>query len=281
MDKALFINKPIGMTSFDVVKRCRNLFHEKRIGHTGTLDPNASGLLIVLMGKYTKYLPYCVHHHKAYHATFKLGELTDTEDIWGKVIDTKEPRQHSQAELDQLASSMLGHYSQIPPMYSSIKVKGRKLYEYARNNQVIERKPRDCYIDLLEIKKITEEEYSLDVIVSSGTYIRTLITDIGKKMDELATMTSLVRTGIEDIKLEDAYTLEQIESGDFQEVDIKRILDRNIPLVEIDNPEDIYNGKSIYLQNDEELVILLYNGNVLAAYEKGEDNYYHSKRGLF
>ena len=204
MDAVILLNKPAGMTSFDAVAKCRKIFHERKIGHTGTLDPEASGLMIILLGKYTKLLPYCVKNHKAYQATLKLGEMTDTEDIWGTVIETKTPSIHTSEEIEKAVQSLTGDILQVPPMYSALKKDGKKLYEYARQGIEIEREARPVHISSLKVEKIDETNYRMDAVVSSGTYIRTLISDFGKQLSELAIMSSLIRTKIEHLSLEDA-----------------------------------------------------------------------------
>ena len=196
MDAVILLNKPAGMTSFDAVAKCRKIFHERKIGHTGTLDPEASGLMIILLGKYTKLLPYCVKNHKAYQATLKFGEMTDTEDVWGTVVETKTPTIHTEEEIAKAVQSLTGDILQVPPMYSALKKDGKKLYEYARQGIEIEREARPVHISSLKVEKIDELNYRMNAVVSSGTYIRTLIADFGKQLDELAIMASLVRTKI-------------------------------------------------------------------------------------
>ncbi len=281
MDAVILLNKPKGMTSFSAVRECRHIFHEKKTGHTGTLDPNASGLLIVLMGKYTKLVPFCVANHKQYHAQFQLGLQTDTEDIWGEVLEEKTPRKHEQAELDQVCQKFIGDIKQVPPMYSAIKVNGQKLYDLARKGVVIEREKRDCHISSLTVRHIEADIYEMDAVVSSGTYIRTLISDYAKALGEIGTMTALERVGIENLKLEQAATFEMLQNGEgLIEPDLvispewKRV---DVPELEA----DIKNGKSIALPCEEDQVLLLANGKMLAAYERKEDGRFHCKRGLF
>ena len=281
MDTVLLINKPAGLTSFDVVARCRRILHEKKAGHTGTLDPEASGLLIVLTGKYTKYLPYCVHHHKQYAAEFRLGMKSNTEDIWGDVISTGLKASHTEAEMQVLADRMLGRYMQIPPMYSALKKDGRKLYEYARKGIEVEREPRDCFIDSLTVHKLDEDRWSLEATVSSGTYIRTLITDLAASAGEDAVMSALVRTGIEQLSLEEAVSLDALSLDHLPAFDIARILDPELPLVEVQDPLPVYRGMTVALPRDDEIVILCYNKQILAAYERRDDGLYHCRRGLF
>ena len=280
MDAVILLNKPAGMTSFDAVAKCRRIFHERKIGHTGTLDPEASGLMIILLGKYTKLLPYCVKNHKAYQATLKLGEMTDTEDIWGTIINTKTPSIHTEAEIDNAVQSLTGDILQVPPMYSALKKDGKKLYEYARQGIEIEREARPVHISSLEVEKIDEINYRMNAVVSSGTYIRTLITDFGKQLDELAIMSSLIRTKIEHLSLKDACTFEDLESG-VSFLSPIQVIDPTYKIVETDRVVDIKNGKRIKLDIREPQVIFTSNGELLAAYALQEDGLYHCLRGLF
>ena len=280
MDAVILLNKPAGMTSFDAVAKCRRIFHERKIGHTGTLDPEASGLMIILLGKYTKLLPYCVKNHKAYQATLKLGEMTDTEDIWGTIINTKTPSIHTEAEIDNAVQSLTGDILQVPPMYSALKKDGKKLYEYARQGIEIEREARPVHISTLEVEKIDETNYRMNAVVSSGTYIRTLITDFGKQLDELAIMSSLIRTKIEHLSLKDACTFEDLESG-VSFLSPIQVIDPTYKIVETDRVVDIKNGKRIKLDIQDSRVIFTSKGELLAAYALQEDGLYHCLRGLF
>lgn len=280
MDAVILLNKPAGMTSFDAVAKCRRIFHERKIGHTGTLDPEASGLMIILLGKYTKLLPYCVKNHKAYQATLKLGEMTDTEDIWGTVINTKTPSIHTDVEIANAVQSLTGDILQVPPMYSALKKDGKKLYEYARQGIEIEREARPVHISSLEVEKIDETNYQMNAVVSSGTYIRTLIADFGKQLNELAIMSSLVRTKIEHLSLKDACTFEDLESGD-SFLSPLQVIDPTYKIVETDQVVDIKNGKRIKLDIQDPQVIFTSKGELLAAYALQEDGLYHCLRGLF
>ena len=280
MDAVILLNKPAGMTSFDAVAKCRRIFHERKIGHTGTLDPEASGLMIILLGKYTKLLPYCVKNHKAYQATLKLGEMTDTEDIWGTIINTKTPSIHTEVEIDNAVQSLTGDILQVPPMYSALKKDGKKLYEYARQGIEVEREARPVHISSLEVEKIDEINYRMNAVVSSGTYIRTLITDFGKQLDELAIMSSLVRTKIEHLSLKDACIFEDLES-DVSFLSPIQVIDPTYKIVETDRVVDIKNGKRIKLDITDSQVIFTSNGELLAAYALQEDGLYHCLRGLF
>ena len=278
MDAVLLVNKPDGMTSFDVVARCRHIFHEKKSGHTGTLDPNARGLMIVLLGKYTKLTNFAVKDHKHYHAMFELGRKYDTGDIWGTVIDEKTPGEHTVEELQMYADRLTGTISQMPPMYSAIKVNGKKLYEYARKGKEVERTARTVTVDRFAISR--GDLFEADCIVSSGTYIRTLIEDLGELAGEYAAMSFLERTGIEHLKLEDANTLEQLETSPVF-LNPLAVIDPSWTIMDAPDPNDIYNGRTIDLETDQSRVILKDGETLLAAYEKRNDGHYHCLRGLF
>ncbi len=278
MDGILLLNKPAGMTSFAAVSRCRRIFHEKKTGHTGTLDPEATGLLIILLGKYTKLLPYAVSDHKRYSAEMVFGVRTDTDDIWGSVTDRKEPGMIRQEDLQKAADAMIGRREQIPPMVSAVRVNGKKLYEYARKGQQAERKPRPAEFYSLKVSK-ENDVWHLDAEVSGGTYIRTLIRDLGDMIGEYAVMSALKRTGIEHLSLADACTLEEAEKNPVF-LEPRRILRPDIPAVECECVDDVLHGRSVLLDRNDPLIVFVQSEQVLAAYEKRQDGRYHCARGL-
>ncbi len=281
MDGILLVNKEMNMTSFDVVAKCRKLLHEKRIGHTGTLDPNATGLLVILVGKYTKMLPYCIKNHKRYHAEFSFGKRSTTEDVWGEIVEEREPINHSVEELEEASKLFLGKSIQIPPMYSAIKVNGKKLYEYAREGLTIDRPEREIEVDEFIVKRIGDNLYSLDTVVSSGTYVRTLIQDYAEKLGELAVMTSLERLSIENLSVQNAYTLADIEKGEFSFCNPIDAIDPDYDVVDYEDEFTIRCGKKIELNGVKDNVILKKDDMILAAYSKKDDGYYYAQRGLF
>ncbi|MGM9940894.1 MAG: tRNA pseudouridine(55) synthase TruB [Bulleidia sp.] len=280
MDAVILLNKPAGMTSFQAVAGVRKILHEKKIGHTGTLDPDATGLLIILTGKYTKYIPYCVCDHKHYEAQFQLGLITDTQDISGTVLKTETPLQYSDEQLKQYAEPFNGEILQIPPMYSALKKDGKKLYELARKGIEVEREPRKAVIEDLEVHHLHDDIYSLSATVSSGTYIRTLIQDYAASFGELACMTSLNRTAIEHVDVSMAADLEGVAKGEGF-VSPLTVLNADWPLVETDRAADVKNGKRIFMKRKEDRMILVHDGEILAAYEREEGNRYRCVRGLF
>ncbi|MCR5373407.1 MAG: tRNA pseudouridine(55) synthase TruB [Solobacterium sp.] len=281
MDAVLLINKPTGMTSFSVVSQCRKAFHEKKAGHTGTLDPNASGLMIVLIGRCTKLAPYCVSGHKHYRAEFILGQSYDTEDIWGAPMEEKVPSIYGDDILQKTAAGFIGISEQIPPMYSAIKVQGRKLYDLAREGKTIERQARQICVYSLEVHHLHENTYAMDAVVSSGTYIRTLIADYARALGEFGAMSRLCREGIEHLSLSEADELNDVIAGNYREADIMHVLDPSFPVIEYSDAQWIKNGRPVQLDCSEHTVILMNNNRVLAAYELRDDGLYHCARGLF
>ncbi|MBQ6274589.1 MAG: tRNA pseudouridine(55) synthase TruB [Oscillospiraceae bacterium] len=210
MNGILLIDKPAGWTSSDVVAKLRGVLHERRIGHSGTLDPMATGLLVVFVGRGTRAVEFAESHEKRYLASLRPGLVTDTQDVTGTPIGGS-PRALSDAELEDALRRFRGEIDQIPPMYSAIKVKGQKLYEIARRGGEVERKPRRVRIAELRLLGRDGEDVLLDVRCSKGTYIRTLCHDIGQALGCGACMSALRRLEAGDFSLEDAYTLEQVQ----------------------------------------------------------------------
>ena len=213
------VYKEAGFTSHDVVAKLRGILHQKKIGHTGTLDPAATGVLPVCCGKATKVCELLTDKEKSYRAVCNLGVITDTQDTTGTVLQTKDISGVTQDELSDTIQSFVGDIMQIPPMYSAIKVGGRKLYELAREGKEIERKPRPVTIYAIDIKDIDLENgsFTMDVTCSKGTYIRTLCHDIGEKLGVGAAMDQLLRTKVSIFEVDQALTLAQIEERIQQE----------------------------------------------------------------
>lgn len=212
MNGVINVNKPLGMTSHDVVYRLRKILSIKKIGHTGTLDPDASGVLPMCIGRATKVADMLTAQDKQYIAEVKMGSATDTLDKSGTVTETAEVNV-SEQDIRDAVSSFIGVIEQIPPMYSAIKVDGKKLYELAREGKEIERKPRCVNIANIEVLNIdlADNRFSIKVDCSKGTYIRTLCDDIGRRLGCFAHMSALERTRSGRFDIEKSYTLEQIE----------------------------------------------------------------------
>lgn len=210
----LIINKSAGMTSHDIVNRIRRLYSTKRVGHTGTLDPMATGVLVVLIGRAAKAAEYLCADSKEYVAAMRLGITTDTEDTTGKIL-TESDTIPTRDDVITAAQGFVGNIMQTPPMYSALKVDGQKLYDLARRGVEIERKPRPITIHSIScVPTENEREYTLCVSCSSGTYIRTLCADIGASLGCGAAMASLCRTRTGDFSTDSAHTLEELEALD-------------------------------------------------------------------
>ena len=210
-DGVVIVKKEENMSSFAVVSRIRRLFGVKKAGHTGTLDPMATGVLPILIGRAVKASEYMLTSDKHYTATLLLGITTDTEDITGSLL-TKSERIPGEKEVLSAIAEMEGESEQIPPMYSALKVGGQKLYELARRGEVVEREPRKITVHSIKARKIGELEYELDVHCSKGTYIRTLCADIGKRLGVGGVMKALCRNEASGFKLCEAVTLGELEN---------------------------------------------------------------------
>lgn len=204
------VYKERGFTSHDVVAKLRKMTGQKKIGHTGTLDPDAEGVLPVCLGKGTKLCELLSGGDKTYEAVLLLGKETDTQDISGKVLSEKSTSSLTEDEVREAVLSFQGEYAQIPPMYSAVKVGGKKLYELARSGRTVERKARQVNICDIRVREISLPRVSLSVTCSKGTYIRTLCHDIGKKLGTGGCMEKLTRTRVGRFTLEEAKTLEEL-----------------------------------------------------------------------
>lgn len=206
----IIIHKHAGVTSFDIVSRLRRLYGTKQVGHTGTLDPMATGVLPVLIGRAVKASDFILAENKRYIAEMRLGITTDTEDTTGTVLTTSEDIP-TEREVLAAAAKFVGDTQQIPPMYSALKVDGKKLVDLAREGITVERKARPIRIDSIEAQRIEDDLYRLDVRCSKGTYIRTLCADIGASLGCGAAMSSLIRTESGPFSLAEAVTVDQLE----------------------------------------------------------------------
>ena len=202
-----------GFTSHDVVAKLRGILHMKKIGHTGTLDPDAEGVLPVALGKATRLVDMITDKEKTYETVMRLGVVTDTQDMSGTVLSQTAELHVTEEELRAVIESFVGDYMQVPPMYSALKVNGKKLYELAREGKTVERKPRPVHFYEIEILEIDLPLVHFRVTCSKGTYIRTLCHDIGEKLGCGAAMETLLRTKVGRFTLDDAITLAQTEEA--------------------------------------------------------------------
>ena len=215
MNGILCMNKPQDFTSFDVIGKLRGILHMKRLGHTGTLDPMATGVLPILVGTATKACDILPNQDKTYQATVVFGKATDTLDIWGKPLQDY-PEQHvTEAALRAILTEFLGDITQLPPMYSAVSVNGKRLYELARKGETVERPTRTVHIDAITLDAFDETQQTATLTVScgKGTYIRTLLSDIGQRLGGDAVMTALTRTAACGYPLQECLTFEQVAAA--------------------------------------------------------------------
>ena len=267
----LYINKPKDITSFDVVNDISHLFGIKRVGHTGTLDPMATGVMLVTVGKATKIVELLTANDKEYIAEFELGYKTDTYDNTGNVLSKKDIPNNINM-IDTL-NSFKKTYLQEVPIYSAIKVNGKKLYEYARNNIDIDLPKKEVTIKNIELLEEKENTYKIKTLVSKGTYIRSLINDIGISLNTYATMTSLERTKQGLISITDTNTLEDIKNNNFNIHKIEEVLD--YPIIEVDEELEKLISNGVKIENTfniNDKVIFKSKNKLLGIYEK-QGNY--------
>lgn len=279
MNGIFLINKEANWTSFDICAKVKRLFNTKKVGHSGTLDPFAEGLMIVCLGQATKIIPFLENYNKTYLATIKLGEETDTLDNTGNIIDKKDVLNYSLEELKNVLNSFLGKSQQIPPMFSALKHDGVPLYSLAREGIEIERKPRNIEIFSIELIEYNKPFLTFKCKVSKGTYIRTLAKDIAIKLSTVGHLVKLIRTNIDKFDLNMAKKVNELTIND--SISIVEML--TLPTLIVDNEieKKIRNGNKLYLQGKNILLLVNEKNEALAIYEKNEDGYYYSKRGLF
>ncbi|NLY62880.1 MAG: tRNA pseudouridine(55) synthase TruB [Erysipelothrix sp.] len=279
MNKLILINKEMDMTSHDLVNIARRSLRTKKIGHTGTLDPNATGLMVLAVNNATKLVNYLQNDDKEYIFQMEFGYTTDTLDQWGEKVQEQAVKEFSKAEFEEVLKSFLGDITQTPPIYSAIKVNGKKLYEYARANEPVEIPSRQVHISEIELLDF-EDSYKVRVACSSGTYIRTLIADIAVKLGNLGVMTSLVRTRVGQMYLEDAISIDQLKNNELKFVDPEIVLEA-YKKVEYPDQADIFNGRRIELDVAEDLVLITINNKSMAFYEREDNKTFKCKRGLW
>lgn len=267
MQGIIIINKPQGFTSQDVVSKVKKILNVKKAGHTGTLDPMATGVLPVLLGNYTKLSKYLIEHNKTYIAKIKLGQKSSTGDQEGEVVENKEVNEQMFEEefLRKTIKLFLGKQTQIPPMYSAIKVDGKKLYEYARQGIEVEVKPRDIEIYDIDLLSFNKENLEVEFVVScsKGTYIRVLCEDIAEKLGTVGFMISLKRILVDKFSIDNAIDFETLEENK----DNEEFLNKNIFTM-----EEIFNELPKLNLNSRKIELFL-NGVMLTF--KNEDGLYN------
>ena len=261
MEGIIVVNKPKGITSFDVIRKLKKILKTKKIGHTGTLDPLATGVMLVCVGKATKLASDLEAKDKIYIADFDIGYATDTYDIEGKKI-AENIIEVSKENLEQSIKKFIGNIKQIPPMYSAIKIDGNKLYHLARKGIEVERPKRDVTIEYINLLDFKNNKAKIETEVSKGCYIRSLIYDIGQNLGTYATMTALQRKQVGEYSLENSYSLEQIE---------EMTLNNNFKFLK--TIEEIFSYDKYNLETEKELT-LYKNGNTVKIKENLENKRY-------
>lgn len=253
------IFKEKGFTSHDVVAKMRGILKQKKIGHSGTLDPDATGVLPVLLGNATVLSDMLTDKSKEYEAVMLLGVSTDTQDITGKILEKRDTSNLNKDMVKEIILSFLGEYMQLPPMYSALKVGGKKLVDLAREGKEVKREPRAVYIFDIDIMDISLPEVKFKAKVSKGTYIRTLCHDIGEKLSVGGCMESLIRTRVDRFYINDAITLKQVEEN-------RECIKKNILSVEE------YFSFLPKINTSPEFDKYLHNGNKLKLDKKPENS---------
>lgn len=284
MDGFIFLDKQEGVTSTQEGNRIKHFFHTKKVGHVGTLDPFATGLLIIGVNKGTKAITFFDDFSKEYIATIKLGEVTDSLDLTGKVTETKDIPSLSRDKIKEVLHSFLGKSKQLPPMTSAIRIDGKRLYKLAHQGKEIERPYRDIEVFEIELLDYQTDEITFRALVSKGTYIRVLGSDIANKLGTVGYLTKLRRTKVGPFRVEDA-----IKIDDVSDVSLKstfEVLKMFSKVIEFDEQKinDIKNGKIKYLDEtypQNRLLVVDSNNTAIAMYVKNNDNKYEFARGLF
>ena len=236
MDGVLIINKPKGYTSHDIVNIVKKELNTPKVGHAGTLDPNATGVLPILIGNATKISKYLIEHDKIYIAELQLGEKSSTGDLEGKIVEKKEIPKLDIEEINNVLKSFLGKQQQIPPIYSAIKINGKKAYEYARKGNKLKIEPREIEIMNISLIKFQNNVITFEVKCSKGTYIRVLCENIAEKLGTVGLMKNLCRIRVNDFDLENSYTLDDVKNKNVQVINIEEIFKKQ-PYIKLNDKE--------------------------------------------
>ena len=276
----LIIDKPVGLTSRAIDNRIGHLFTSRHVGHLGTLDPFASGMLIIGVNKGNKALTYIDDSKKTYRATLILGKKTDSGDLTGNIIEEKEIPMLNKAKIEDTLSSFLGESTQIPPMRSAIKINGEALYKKAIRGEDIERKPRDITVYSIKLLDYEDNRITFETEVSRGTYIRTLGEDIASKLGSVGYLESLRRLSINDIKEEEMVKLDDIDASSLRNP-LPYISLRHVE-IDASIKEKALNGVRLSFPFIDERILLVYGDKPISVYIKTEEEgVYKAERGLF
>ena len=280
MAEVLYVNKPSGISSFDVCFKLRKVLHTKKIGHTGTLDPNATGVMIVLFDKSTKANQFLVTDRKEYETRVLLGKETDTLDIDGKVLGEYKYEVPDENTLKKALNAFKGRSVQEVPITSAVSVDGKRLYQYQKEGKEVELPKREIEVFSIELQNIYEDGFSFISRVSSGTYIRALVRDILSSLNLHGTVLSLKRTAVDDVRIEDCDELNDILEGNYHLHDLYDLLSKRYEVFEDFDEKDVLNGKKLVIESDQPRLLMAKNHEALAIYEKDGD-LYRSLRGLW
>ena len=284
MDGFIFINKEAGLTSRDVCDIVGKTLHTKKVGHSGTLDPFATGLLIVSVGKATKSGTFLDDFDKKYVATLKLGEETDSLDLTGKVIKTAPIRKYTKQEIEEVLNSFLGASKQLPPMTSAIHVNGKKLYKLAHQGIEVDRPTRDIFIHDIKLISYENDLITFEAHVSKGTYIRVLGKDIAEKLGTCGHLVSLNRTAIGPFNVEESISLKEVNEENGKS--IYSVLSKVADVITYldDKIKDVKDGKILTIECDtkrSKVMVVDLNNNPIAMYTRDSENKFVFRRGLF
>ena len=269
MNGFILVNKKKDMTSRDAVNILTKILNTKKIGHTGTLDPFAEGILLVAVNKGLKVVKLLNYKDKEYIAKVKLGIKTDTLDITGNILEEKKEELNKE-ELLEVLKSFIGEYSYEVPIYSAIKVNGKKLYEYAREGKKVELPIKDSYIYDIKLIDFKDNSFTFSVKVSNGTYIRALVRDISKKLNKLMTLEELTRTKVDNLLIENSYTLEDIKNNNFKLLKINDLLNYKEVELNRDLEDKVLNGNKIKLDEKEDNILFIKEKEEIAVYTREE-----------
>ena len=284
MNGFLFIDKPKGWTSRDVCNRIQHLFHEKKVGHTGTLDPFATGLLIVCLGSATKTIPLLERADKEYLAELTLGSKTSTGDVTGEIIETKPVGEITSQQVKEVLSSLVGDMEQIPPMTSAVHVNGRKLYTYHYQGQEVERKSRKISIKSCELMSFSSNIIIFKCRVSKGTYLRTFGETIAEKLKTVGYLSNLRRLKIDRFDVQNSSVLGNIKAESL--LSLADVLMQCVPFIVVDDQraQKIKNGMQITIENVlpkyDKIIVMNEKGECLAIYTRFNGPLFKCQRGL-
>ncbi|AUM62578.1 tRNA pseudouridine(55) synthase TruB [Spiroplasma monobiae] len=281
----LLVNKPEGITSNDLIQQVKRKLKVKKIGHAGTLDPLATGLMVVLINQATKISNYLLSSDKSYVVTMKLFVQTDSQDITGNIVEEEDYRKISKSTIKEVVDKYNGYiYDQYPPIYSAVKIDGKKLYEYARKDQEVVIKPRKVTIKECELLDFNQKNGTIKLKVrsSKGTYIRSLVSDIAKDLETIATVSQLERISSGGFLIEDSKTIEEIDESNLIDM-YDALMVNEHPLVEYHRVRDIKQGKAITLTGINYPIVFIINDKkeVIAIYKHIAHDLYKCQRGLW